>query len=191
MIAFITTLVGIGVAAIALDALFLLVAFFVDVPAVRTLMRRGGLLAAFLVALVAALGTLYFSEIVGIVPCTLCWYQRAVLYPLVAVFAYGYFARDDRVLPWAIGFSLVGLGIALYHVSLPLWTSPLFCDAETALCLIQKIKIFGFLTIPMMSATVFAYLALLSVHSLRPHSTEALYSEGTDTNTYKHYQRSH
>ena len=36
-----------------------------------------------MVALVATAESLYFSELRGFIPCTLCWYQRILTYPLV------------------------------------------------------------------------------------------------------------
>jgi len=40
------------------------------------------LYTAWLVSVVATLGSLYFSEISGFIPCELCWYQRILMYPL-------------------------------------------------------------------------------------------------------------
>ena len=37
---------------------------------------------AWIVSVVATLGSLYFSEILGWVPCILCWYQRILMYPM-------------------------------------------------------------------------------------------------------------
>lgn len=34
------------------------------------------LLAAFLIALTATLGALFIGEVLGQMPCALCWYQR-------------------------------------------------------------------------------------------------------------------
>ncbi|MFB6177736.1 MAG: disulfide bond formation protein B, partial [Halobaculum sp.] len=39
------------------------------------------------VALVATAGSLYFSEVMGLIPCELCWVQRILMYPLVVVLA--------------------------------------------------------------------------------------------------------
>ena len=33
------------------------------------------------VALIAMCGSLYYSEVVHFVPCSLCWYQRIAMYP--------------------------------------------------------------------------------------------------------------
>jgi disulfide bond formation protein DsbB len=128
------------------------------------------LLLSALAALVAALGTLYYSEIVKVVPCKLCWYQRALLYPQVLIFAYGFMKKDIGIFVYTIFLSSLGLLVALYHIALPLFTNPLFCDPTTELCLVQSVKIFGFLTIPMMSATTFLALLVLSVVGRRSHS---------------------
>ena len=47
-------------------------------------------LLAWIVAMVTTLGSLYYSEHAGFVPCELCWYQRIVMYPLVIVLGVGW-----------------------------------------------------------------------------------------------------
>ena len=49
--------------------------------------RTALLYPAWVVAIVATLGSLYFSEIRHFVPCVLCWYQRILMYPLVPILA--------------------------------------------------------------------------------------------------------
>lgn len=43
---------------------------------VQELIRDRGLIVAWGVASVSALGSLFYSEVAGFVPCNLCWYQR-------------------------------------------------------------------------------------------------------------------
>jgi len=38
----------------------------------------------FLIASIAMSGSLYFSEVLHLYPCKLCWFQRILIYPLVA-----------------------------------------------------------------------------------------------------------
>ncbi|MDO8488452.1 MAG: disulfide oxidoreductase [bacterium] len=66
-------------------------------------------------ALVATLGSLYFSEIRKFTPCVLCWYQRIGMYPLVAILAIGIIHKDKRVYRYVLPLSLIGWVIALYH----------------------------------------------------------------------------
>ena len=37
---------------------------------------------AWLIAASGSLGALFFGEVMGIAPCTLCWYQRIFMFPL-------------------------------------------------------------------------------------------------------------
>ena len=54
------------------------------------------MLLAWIVATVTTLGSLYYSEHAGFVPCELCWYQRIVMYPLVIVLGVAWLRRDRR-----------------------------------------------------------------------------------------------
>jgi hypothetical protein len=38
-----------------------------------------------LIALAATLGALFIGEVLGQMPCTLCWYQRIAMFPLVPI----------------------------------------------------------------------------------------------------------
>jgi len=40
---------------------------------------------AWLIASASALGALFFSEIMQLPPCSLCWYQRTLMFPLVLI----------------------------------------------------------------------------------------------------------
>ena len=49
------------------------------------------------VALLATAGSLYFSEVANYLPCTLCWYQRIAMYPLVLILGIAVLRRDTAV----------------------------------------------------------------------------------------------
>jgi disulfide bond formation protein DsbB len=83
-------------------------------------MTRGqlALAAAFLIALAATLGALFIGEVLGQMPCTLCWYQRIAMFPLVAVFGVALW-RDDlsaRLTAWPL--VAAGAAVALWHSGL-------------------------------------------------------------------------
>lgn len=52
---------------------------------------------AWLIATISTLSALFLGEIMGYVPCVLCWYQRIAMFPLVFVLAAGLFPYDRRV----------------------------------------------------------------------------------------------
>jgi disulfide bond formation protein DsbB len=47
------------------------------------------LFACWLIASGSALGSLFFSDVMGFAPCVLCWYQRVALFPLVLILPMG------------------------------------------------------------------------------------------------------
>ena len=52
--------------------------------------------AAWVIALLSTLGSLFFGEIMKLPPCTLCWYQRICMYPLVVILAVGIVAAGPH-----------------------------------------------------------------------------------------------
>jgi disulfide bond formation protein DsbB len=70
---------------------------------------------AWIQAIVATAGSLYFSEILHLVPCTLCWYQRICMYPLVVILGVGIWEKNKNVNKYVWPFSLTGLVIAGYQ----------------------------------------------------------------------------
>ncbi|NTU81474.1 MAG: disulfide bond formation protein B [Chloroflexales bacterium] len=70
---------------------------------------------ALLAAIIATCGSLYFSEVLGWVPCELCWIQRILMYPLAVILTVG-ILRDDRGIHlYALPLALAGAGYSLYH----------------------------------------------------------------------------
>jgi len=118
---------------------------------------------AWLIALIGTITSLVFSEIFHLIPCTLCWYQRLLLYPLVIILAVGIYRRDDKNLLWyALPFSLIGVPIALYHWLLQLAIIPegiVPCVSGVS-CAEKQLAIFGFLTIPALSLIAFTIISL-------------------------------
>ena len=72
-------------------------------------------LIALAAAWTATLGSLYLSEILKFVPCTLCWYQRILMYPLAIILLVGLLRRDKGVFLYALPFSIMGIGVSTYH----------------------------------------------------------------------------
>jgi disulfide bond formation protein DsbB len=114
------------------------------------------------VATGATLGSLYFSESAGFVPCELCWFQRIAMYPLAIILGVAVMRRDRTVLPYALTLSVIGLGISAYHVQLQLFPEQSsFCEAANP-CSGRWVEAFGWLTIPQMAGVSFALIALLA-----------------------------
>lgn len=76
------------------------------------------LLLAFLVALAATLGALFIGEVLGRMPCTLCWYQRIAMFPLVVILGVAMLRDDASVRFPAVLLALAGLAVAIWHSGL-------------------------------------------------------------------------
>lgn len=76
------------------------------------------LLAAFAVALCATLGALFIGEVLGKMPCTLCWYQRIAMFPLVVIFGMALWRGDPSARLTALPLALAGAAVAVWHSGL-------------------------------------------------------------------------
>ena len=115
-----------------------------------------------MVALIATSGSLYFSEIAHLVPCSLCWYQRIAMYPLLLVLGVAAVRSDAGVWRYALPLALVGLLVALYHVSIE-WMPALDLGVCTSgvPCSVRYFAVFGFISIATMSAAAFFLISSL------------------------------
>lgn len=117
-----------------------------------------------IVAMVATLGSLYFSEIKGYEPCTLCWYQRILMYPLTFIFAVAFFKRDYKIFHYTLPLSVLGMLVSAYHYGVQKlgWELSDSCQIGVP-CSGMYIDYFGFITIPLLAFTAFA---LINIYSL-------------------------
>ena len=60
------------------------------------------LFLAWLIALLSTAGALFLGEVMGMMPCVLCWYQRITMFPLVAVLAVGLLKHEARSILYAL-----------------------------------------------------------------------------------------
>lgn len=117
--------------------------------------------SAFIVSLVSTLGSLFFSEIMHFIPCSLCWYQRIFMYPLVLIFLINLLFPDDKLFKYAILLVVFGWLISIYHNLLMFGIIPenLSPCVQGVPCSTVYINWLGFITIPLLS--FFAYTAIL------------------------------
>ncbi|WP_457631507.1 disulfide oxidoreductase [Oceanithermus sp.] len=125
---------------------------------------RNVLLIAFawLVAIVATSGSLYYSQIRHFTPCELCWYQRIFMYPLVLILGIATFYGDARVRRYALPMALVGGSISALHYAeqkIPGF-HPTACAATPIPCNVAFVNYYGFITIALMALTAFTLISI-------------------------------
>jgi len=124
---------------------------------------------ALIQAVVATAGSLFFSEVMSLPPCVLCWYQRIAMYPLVVILGVSFVRRDGAASVYGLPLALIGLLIAAYHNLLyynviPESLAP--CTSGIS-CTSRQIEWFGFVTIPLMSLAAFLILTVVLSANLK------------------------
>ncbi len=120
---------------------------------------RHGALYAFVITLGATLGSLYYSVIAQFEPCNLCWWQRIFMYPLPVLYAVHLARRDhtDKNIIYET-FALGGIGaaIALFHYWGQMFQNSILpCPTVGLACASTPFLEYGYVTIPMMSLSIF------------------------------------
>ncbi len=111
-------------------------------------------------AIVATLGSLFFSEVMHFTPCKLCWEQRIFMYPLVFLIAVGITKKDKNLPYYVLPLTIVGWFISLYHNLLyyHVISENLAPCSLNVPCTTRFFAWFGFITIPLMSFTAFTVI---------------------------------
>ena len=121
----------------------------------------------FIVSLGAMIGSLSYSEIVGFIPCDLCWIQRIFMYPQALLAYIGLVKKEKNIVDYILPLSILGAIVSLYH-SLIHWRvisgSFLACTSSlTAPCAKVYVLEYGYITIPFMAFTTFTYLIAITL----------------------------
>ena len=133
---------------------------------IKTVGQQGWVLIfiCWLIAMAALFGSLFFSEVMGLKPCILCWWQRIFIYPLAVLFLVGLFPQDHKdcsVVRYTLPLAVIGLGFAIYHYLVYSGFIPesLQPCSEDLSCSEINLELMGIITIPMLS--IFAYSAII------------------------------
>ncbi len=120
---------------------------------------------AFIVAMLATIGSLYFSEVAHFDPCRLCWFQRIAMYPLVVILGIAAVRRDAGIGIYVRVLAAIGAVISTYHLGLE-WIPALdtgSCGTGPS-CSVIWFRELGFISLPMLALAAFLLIfTLLSV----------------------------
>jgi len=118
--------------------------------------------------LAAVVGSLVYSDIVGFVPCDLCWWQRIFMYPQLIIVGLAWRRKDKTIIDYLVPLSVLGLLVSLYQ-SFIQWGFSFGiaggCAAAGGECAKVYFTQYHYITIPFMSFTVFLYIiAMKSIY---------------------------
>jgi len=140
---------------------------------VRELIHDLGYWLAWLVATASMVGSLYYSEIADFAPCSLCWYQRIAMFPLVVILAVAAWTKDRQVHRYVVPIAVIGATIALYQYVLGFMPDAeiLGCSLDVS-CTERFLWEFGFIDFPLMSLIAFALVVILVLKAREPGHQE-------------------
>ena len=110
---------------------------------------------AWIINVVSFAGSMYFSNVMMLPPCVLCWFQRICIFPMSLILAIGFLKKDRNVIWYALPLVCIGWIISLYHNLLYYKIIPeaiSMCTSGVS-CTSKQIEYFGFITIPLMAYT--------------------------------------
>ncbi|ARJ22753.1 disulfide bond formation protein B [Bacillus sp. ISL-8] len=124
--------------------------------------RNYTLYFAWIVSMIATLGSLFFSEILGFIPCELCWYQRIMMYPLCIILGIATFYNEKNMKKYVLPISIIGGSISLYHYAIQKFPSVSEINpcVQGVPCNVDYINWFGFITIPFLALIAFSFITL-------------------------------
>ncbi len=171
---YISNLLGLATLATHVILAFFLFGFllFRHAGAMRKLIsfiRARALVLGLLVSGTGVALSLMYSNVFGLPPCELCWFQRIFLYSSFFLFAQAFLRRDRSVIPYVCMLSGLGLAVALYQVYLQF--SPhtgVVCTTSVLDCSVIYIQFAGYITIPVMAVTAFVLLVVVTGFALTP-----------------------
>jgi disulfide bond formation protein DsbB len=135
-----------------------------------------GLYLAWIVSIVATVGSLYLSEVLMYVPCKLCWYQRILMYPLVIILGIASFRHDRSIVRYALPISIFGGSISLYHYAeqkIPALQNDVICRGGVP-CSIDYLNwLNGVVTIPFLALIAFILITLLMLYVRKASQSQA------------------
>ncbi len=144
------------------------------------------------VAIIATMGSLYLSEVVHLIPCKLCWYQRIAMYPLAVILPMAAFRKDGLARLYVATIAAIGAGIAVYHRVIQAYPTldTGSCSATGPSCSSPLVEKFGFVTIPYMALSAFL-LILALVYADRVNSARSVPTSRKTITQYSTTDSSH
>lgn len=124
---------------------------------------------AWVTALFASLAVLFIGEVLGQIPCILCWFQRAFMFPLAIILGLGLWWQDQQVGRYGIALAVGGAAVAAWHMGLYIGLVPERiqpCTATGPSCTDDNQRVLG-IPIPLLALFAFAQIGALSALSLK------------------------
>ncbi len=123
---------------------------------------ENAILLAFLVALGATLGSLYFSEIALYPPCRLCWFQRIFIFPQAILLGIALYKKDYGIRIYSGAIAIIGMLFSIRHYFVETFKIDTGCDALGApSCAERYFFNYGYISLAMMALSVSLFILVM------------------------------
>jgi disulfide bond formation protein DsbB len=114
-----------------------------------------------IIAAAGVLGSLFFSEMMGLEACKACWYQRVALYPMPIFILIAQLRGQKGYLHYLLPLAVFGWFVSVLQVSDQTFGTHLLgvinCSGGVS-CSVVDLALGGFITIPIMSLVAFSIM---------------------------------
>lgn len=159
----VTQIIALGTVGLQITIIIGVLLYVFKKDAVLRYIGKRGMVYAYILSLFAMIGSLYYSEVMRLEPCVLCWYQRIPMYANVFILGFALYKKDIAGRAYAHMFAVIGIILALYHV----WIQNAASESVTCSlaggvsCSESYFTAFGYVTIPVISLTTFVAVCSL------------------------------
>lgn len=161
-------IVGISVIAMQAIIVILLVAILAKHRPLLNWIAEKKTHLLFAISAGALIGSLIYSNVIGFSACYLCWIQRGLMLPIAVITAIGVLKKiaSKTIVRICLVFIAAGVVVATYHTLIQngIGEGSSICQALGGIsCTQLYVNQFGYITIPVMSLTVFVLLAIIAL----------------------------
>lgn len=169
MIELFSTTLALGTLLLGAIALATAVLLFLKHPLASLVSRHSHTLVRS-VFIGAMLGSMAYELIAGYTPCLLCWYQRITIFSIAILLFTADIRKSALLRKQVLILASLGLAVALVHNYIDIVPNGLDICGTGPSCLLRYVNVFGFVTIPFMSAIVLFSGIVFTLASKRyPH----------------------
>ncbi|UNO49419.1 disulfide bond formation protein B [Alicyclobacillus acidoterrestris] len=117
------------------------------------------------ISLISTTISLYWSLVLGWIPCDFCWYERICMYPIVLIGVVNILQKRNSFM-YTVPLSVIGMVLSCYHYLIQI-TPNLYSGCTSFVsCSIPQFKILGFATPPLFSFIAFAVMFIIKIKSI-------------------------
>jgi disulfide bond formation protein DsbB len=109
----------------------------------------------------------WFNPALGIPACTLCWYARVLMFPILPLSLVGIYKNDIKFTDYIIPLAILGIILDIYHYALQMkWiNTSIACTPGGVDCASATVNYFGFITMPFICGMLFLLILIASLYN--------------------------